>query len=241
MPEPVPLGRCRFPPGEGIDWSRPGDFILVRGTSWRSKVTSAYQWGRARRTEERQCARWNHAALVVGNNGAIVEAGTAGVVLQHLDKYRDEDYYYLPVGATPAQRLRAVRFAVSRIGAPYDALALAGIVLSALTRGRLRLRESQQDLCGSLVARALAHGGACFVMGPSAMTPADLAVHYGVGEDGMSNSRAIQPASSSTSASNIARPAAALAPEGSPRMPVDDSAAMPSAQIRSVQPGSAAV
>jgi hypothetical protein len=171
----------RFPPGEGVDSSCPGDFILVRGTSWRNKVTSAYQWGRARGPRERQCACWNHTALVVGNNGAIVEAGTAGVVQQHLNKYRDEDYIYAAVRATLAQRLQAVRFAVGRMGSPYDNLALAGIVLSALTRGRLRLSESQLDLCGSLVARALAHCGERFARHPSAMTPADLALHYGVG------------------------------------------------------------
>lgn len=182
MPGLVP--RNRFPPGEGIDWSRPGDLILVRGTSWRSKVTSAYQWGRARGSEERHCAYWNHAALVVGTNGAIVEAGTAGVVFQHLGKYRDEDYHYVAVSATPEQRRRAVLYAVSRTGSPYDNLALAGIVLSALTRGRLRLTESQLDLCGSLVARALACAGERFELRPSAMTPADLAAHYGVAEAG---------------------------------------------------------
>ena len=175
---PDPLSCKRFPPGEGIDWSRPGDLILVRGTSWRSKVTSAYQWGRARGSEERHCAYWNHAALVVGTNGAIVEAGTTGVVVQHLGKYRDEDYRYVAVSATPEQRRRAVLYALSRTGSPYDNFALAGIVLSALTRGRLRLRESQLDLCGGLVARALACAGEHFEVRPSAMTPADLAGHY---------------------------------------------------------------
>jgi hypothetical protein len=184
VPELI-VSRERFPPGEGAVWSQPGDFVLVRGTSWRSKVTSAYQWGRARGSEERRCAFWNHAALVTGGSGAIVEAGTAGVVQQHLDKYRDEDYYYVAVRATAAQRLRAVRFAASRTGLPYDNLALAGIVVSALTRGRLRLRESQLDLCGSLVARALACGGERFAMRPTAMTPADLAVHYGVVADAL--------------------------------------------------------
>lgn len=233
-------GSC-FPPGDGIDWSRPGDFILLRGRSWRSKVTSAYQWGRARRAEERQCAHWNHAALVAGTNGSIVEAGTTGVVLQHLDKYRDEDYHYVAVDSTPEQRTRAVLYAVSRTGLPYDNLALAGIVLSALTRGRLRLRESELDLCGSLVARALARGGERFAMRPGAMTPSDLAVHYGVGQEGMSNSRAIQWVNSSASALKTAWPASADAPSGSPRTPVAERAARPSDQIRSIHPSSAAV
>ncbi len=37
-----------------------------------------YERVRARGLEERQCAWWNHTALIVGTDGAIVEAGTAG-------------------------------------------------------------------------------------------------------------------------------------------------------------------
>ena len=169
-----------FPPGEGIGWSRPGDFILVRGTSWRSRIASCYGRVRARRPEERQCACWNHAAVVVSPGGAIVEAGTDGVVLQHLDKYLGADYHYVAIRATPTQRWRAVRFARSRVGSGYGTLALASLAVSLLTRGRFRLPESQNELCGTLVARALACAGERFEIHPSDMLPADLAMHYGV-------------------------------------------------------------
>ena len=169
-----------FPPGEGVAWSRPGDFILVRGTSWRSRIASCYGRVRARGPEERQCACWNHAAVVVSPGGVIVEAGTEGVVLQHLDKYRGEDYHYVAIRATPTQRWRAVRFARSRVGSRYGTLALGGLAVSLLTRGHIRLPESENELCGSLVARALACAGERFEMRPSDMLPGDLAVHYGV-------------------------------------------------------------
>ena len=94
-------------------------------------------------------------------DGAIVEAGTAGVVLQHLEKYREEDYRYVAVGATPDQRRRAVRFAMSCVGSRYGNLLLANLVVSSLTRGRVRL-ESPSELCGSLVAGALASAGESF-------------------------------------------------------------------------------
>jgi hypothetical protein len=116
----------------------------------------------------------------VGANGAIVEAGTAGVVLDHVDKYREEDYHYVAVEATPAERWHAVRFALSRVGTRYGNIALGRLAVSALTRGKIRLPEPGYKLCGGLVAGALACAGERFELRPSEMLPADLAAHYGV-------------------------------------------------------------
>jgi hypothetical protein len=179
----VQIPRDRFPPGEAVGWSRPGDFLLVSGTSWRSMIVARCERSRARGADERRCAYWTHAALVVGVDGVIVEAGTAGVVLQHLDKYREEDYHYVAVRATPEERWHAVRFALSRVGSRYSNLALGSLAVSALTRGRARLPESRYELCGSLVARALACAGERFAIPPGEMLPADLAFHYGVFPD----------------------------------------------------------
>jgi hypothetical protein len=109
-----------------------------------------------------------------------VEAGTAGVVLQHVEKYREVDYRYVAIRATPEQRGRAVRFAMSRVGSRYGNLLLASLAVSSLTRGRLRFGESRCELCGSLVAAALAYAGEGFEMPMIEILPADLAVHYGV-------------------------------------------------------------
>jgi hypothetical protein len=156
----------------------------VRGTSWRSRVASGYARLRARGLEEWQCARWNHAALVAGTDGTIVEAGTAGVVLGHLEKYRDDDYRYVAIRATPEQRWRAVRFARSRVGSRYGNLLLANLVVAPLTRGRVRFENAGCEMCGTLVAHALACAGERFERLPADMLPVDLAVHYGVIADG---------------------------------------------------------
>jgi hypothetical protein len=106
----------RFPPGQGVDRPRPGDFILVHGNSWRSRVISGYELLRARTRVERQAARWNHAAIIVGTNGAIVEAGTAGVIRQHVEKYRDFDYRYVTVQAPrPTPASGSVRVGLRRV------------------------------------------------------------------------------------------------------------------------------
>jgi hypothetical protein len=170
----------RLPPGESAAWARPGDFILVRGASWRSRIITLYERLCFRRPEERYCAYWSHAALVVGANGAIVEAGTAGVVLQHIEKYRDVEYHYVAVQAAPSDRWRAVRFAASRVGSSYSRLAIAVLAASALTGGRIVPRNPNCDICAGLVAGALSRAGAIFDKSPALMLPGDLAKHYEV-------------------------------------------------------------
>jgi hypothetical protein len=178
---PEPSRTRRFAAGEGIAWTRPGDFILVRGTSWRSRLIRLFERLHFRRPGELHCSYWSHAALVVGTNGTIVEAGTAGVVVQHIEKYRDVDYHYVTVQATPDERRRAVRFASACIGSPYSRLALVSFAVSALTLGRVRFRDPKYDMCGSLVAKALGCAGETFDLPPADILPADLATHYGLG------------------------------------------------------------
>jgi uncharacterized protein YycO len=170
----------RFPPGQAIGWARPGDFILVRGTSWRSRVVTAYERFRFRRPEERHCAHWSHSALVVGANGAIIEAGTKGVVLQHIGKYDEVDYHYVAIEATPTDRSHAVRFATSRLGRTYSRSAIARLAASILTAGKIGPKTSDEDLCGGLVAAALGRAGESFDKPAGLMLPADLAKHYEV-------------------------------------------------------------
>jgi hypothetical protein len=169
----------RFPPGDGIARPQAGDFILVSGTSWRARAITVYQRLRAR-GDGRRYVHWNHVALVVGRNGVIVEAGTGGVVLEHIEKYRDADYHYVAIGAAPTARRLATRFALSRVGSRYGSRAAAGLLLAALTRGRVRLQDEGREMCGSLVARALACAGESFELLPAEMLPADLATHYRV-------------------------------------------------------------
>jgi hypothetical protein len=169
-----------FPRGECVTSFRPGDVILVSGTSWRCRVISGFERLRIGTRAAWQSARWNHAALVVNANGAIVEAGTGGVVLQHVEKYRDDDYHYVAVRATHDERSRAVRFAASRVGCSYSRRAVANLVVSGLTRKRVRLHDPDREMCGSLVANALTRAGENFERPPAEMLPADLATHYGL-------------------------------------------------------------
>jgi len=166
----------RFPPGESTMRARPGDFILVRGTSWRSRLITSFERLRFHQASERQYAHWSHVALVVSGEGAIVEAGTDGVVVQHLEKYRNDEYHYVSIDAPPAVRWKAVRFASSRVGASYRSLAVAEVVLFALTRRTIGGAQSSREVCAGLVARALDLGQAEVRV----VTPGDLAKHFGL-------------------------------------------------------------
>jgi hypothetical protein len=171
---PELAGVERFARGDGIARARPGDFILVRGTSWRSRLVSMFERLRFRRAGERQYAHWNHAALVVSFDGAIVEAGTDGVVVQHIEKYRNDEYHYVSIDAPPPVRWKAVRLASSRVGTSYGTLAVADAVLTALAGKTLGRASSSREVCAGLVARSLELAQA----DARVVTPGDLAKYF---------------------------------------------------------------
>ena len=100
----------------------------------------------------------------------IVKAGTAGWFFSTSRSTVTRTTTMWP----SEQRWRAVRFARSRVGSRYGNLLLANLVVSALTRGRVRM-DSPCEMCGSLVARALASAGESSELRPTEMPLADLA------------------------------------------------------------------
>jgi hypothetical protein len=170
----------RFGPGEGIANPWPGDFLLIRGHWWISTVIQRGQRFRFSRAEDRRYAHWSHVALVTDLRGRLVEANDKGVVARHVDQYRALEYHYVHITASGPQRRLAVDFAESCVGQPYATLGFLALGVSVLTGGRISLGDRGQQLCGALVARALARADAVFDRHPADMTPADLARHYRV-------------------------------------------------------------
>jgi len=91
---------------------RPGDFILTHGRHWTSALIRVGQALRFR-GRDRQYAYWNHAALVVGANGDIIEAlgPSPGVALQNVSRYAPREYTVVRIMASPEDRDEAVGFA----------------------------------------------------------------------------------------------------------------------------------
>lgn len=163
------------------EWNRPGDFVLTHGSHWMNHLISFGQALRFRGAD-RKYAYWNHAALIVGANGDIIEALAAnpGVVQQNLSKYAPGEYTVVRVTASPEDRGEAVDFARSCLAEPYGALTVVSIALSLLTGTRFSFGFEGQTICSGLVARALERTRAIFKAEPSHMMPADLAKAYGV-------------------------------------------------------------
>ncbi len=167
-----------YPPGETAPHIAPGDFILVRGRSVASTAVRMAQRlkGRARRGSAARI--WSHAALVVGHAGRLAEVVAAGVVITDLEKYRPFEYHLVRLDLSLDERRRVVHQALGALGRPYGRWGPLLYGLALLSGGRVRGDWPRQN-CAALIAHAL--GGVdpplpvCYDL-----TPADLAVHFGV-------------------------------------------------------------
>jgi hypothetical protein len=130
----------------------------------------------------RKYAYWNHAALVIGTNGEIIEAlgPVPGVVVQNVSKYAPREYTLVRIKASPEDRDEEVNFARACLGEAYGLLTIVSIALSLVTGTRFSFGFDGQMICSGLVARALERTRAIFAREPSHTMPADLAKAYGV-------------------------------------------------------------
>ena len=146
---------------------RPADVLLVEGVH--SKINSAIRY----LTQ----STWSHAALYVGlgaNLGerdgeplVLVEAELGkGVIASPLSKYNSFNTRICrPVGLTPEDRLKVIRYAVERIGDAYDLKNIIDLMRYFLPRPpvpesqRRRMLalgsgEPTRAICSTLIAQA---------------------------------------------------------------------------------------
>lgn len=156
-----------------------GDFILTHGRSFTSYLIRFGQglvyWGAARKY-----TWWSHAAIIVSDNGDIIEAIGAGVKEAHISKYDKTDYHLVRLGAlaTSNDRVQAVAYARWALNQEYGYLTILSIAISLLLGGRFTFGYDGQSICSGLVARALERTNAIFDRSPSHIMPADLAKHF---------------------------------------------------------------
>jgi hypothetical protein len=170
----------RYGPGETIAYTRPGDIILVRGASWLGRLIRIFECLRYRNNTDRSFAYWSHAAIVVGREGLLVEVLHNGVALSRLEKYRGQEYHYVHLDLSEANRRSATSYACACLHQKYGVFSFVLMALSLLTGDRLRIPDRGQQGCVALIARALQRAGITFERGPADMMPADLAKCFGV-------------------------------------------------------------
>jgi hypothetical protein len=169
---------CR--PGESICDPRPGDVVLVRGAGWLGKAIRLFVRMRCRRERALPFAHWSHAGIIVSPQGHLVEVLHTGVVLNHIEKYRNQEYHYVHLDLAAADRTRAARYAQSCLRQKYGCWSFILLAFAVLSGDRFEVPDRGQQGCVALIARALQRAGMTFARRPTDMTPADLARTFGV-------------------------------------------------------------
>lgn len=179
--QPVPkeeLSRWRV--GEAAPTWVPGDFILTHADGPFSRLIRLGQRLRIH-GDDRIYAHWSHAALVVSENGDLIEANQPGVIRSHVDDYREMEYVVVHTGAAAEDRRQVVAFAEWCLDhLDLGRLIFFSIGVSVLTGRKLSFFVDGTTVCSGLVARAQERAGAIFSRSPTHIMPADLAKYYGV-------------------------------------------------------------
>ena len=175
-----PTAYTRYAPGESIANTRPGDIVLVRGEGWLGKAIRVFVRMRCRKRADRPFAHWSHAAIIVSSGGYLVEVVHTGVVLSSLEKYRSQEYHYVHLNLSSADRTSVAQYAHSCLRQNYGRWSFFLLALAVLTGDRFEVPDRGQQGCVALIARALQRAGVTFARRPADMTPADLAKQFGV-------------------------------------------------------------
>jgi hypothetical protein len=169
----------RYGPGEEAKDFTPGDFILAHRHNLIAGLISQAEKRRFGGADA-VYAHWTHAALVVAQDGSLVEAETTGVKRSPISRYRDDEYHLVRLGAAfdSGSRARAVAYATSQVGKGFGFLDMFGAALYLLFGWPLRLVRRNHLICSTLVVHALQQGGEAGNLDPALTLPADLAKLY---------------------------------------------------------------
>jgi uncharacterized protein YycO len=171
----------RYGPGEeATNWT-PGDFILTHRHNPIAQLISVGEKRRFRGAEA-VYAHWTHCALIVEDDGALVEAESRGVQRSPIARYKANEYHLVRLAPefAPDGRQRSVAYAEAQVGKAFGYFALLGAALFLLTGAPFRLMRQDHQICSGLVVRALQAGGLLHGVDPELTLPADLAKIFNV-------------------------------------------------------------
>ena len=171
----------RYGPGENAASFTPGDFVLTHRHRPFAGLISLAQRRRFRGADA-PFAHWSHAALIVGEDGDLVEAEALGVRRSPIAKYRTEEYHLVRLGPDFSSECRreAVAYAEGLVGQAFGYLQMLGAALHLMFGWPLRWARRNHEICSSLVVKALQKGGLLQDFDPAMTLPADLARAFDV-------------------------------------------------------------
>lgn len=144
---------------------KPGDFILTHGSSLFDTLIQTFTF-----------SHWNHAALIIDEEGTLLEAVDKGIKKHHLSKYRKEEVYIVRTEFNETEREHIVKYGLKMLAdhEKYGFLTIFSIALKIITKSRLIIKLEGTIICSEFVANALARGGIIWDKDPELITPADL-------------------------------------------------------------------
>lgn len=171
----------RAPAGVTASSWMPGDILLTHGHALFSRMIQIGQRLRIH-GDDRRYTWFTHAALVVGENGELVEVTRPGVRHADASKYHSRDYVVVHTGTRPddVEEIRAFVDHALATRAAYGVTTIVSIVLTLLTGAKFAFFIDGEFICSGFVARAMERAGAVFSRDPVHITPADLAKYYDV-------------------------------------------------------------
>lgn len=120
---------------------------------------------------------WTHSALIVSEDGDIVEALAQGVRRTHISKYAHVQTEILPLGvpADDPRRAFAIRYALAQQGDGYGYVDFISLAFSVLFSNRWSTHRDGHPICSEICARGTEsvtdHG---YHYAPERVMPGDL-------------------------------------------------------------------
>ncbi|HSS61081.1 MAG TPA: hypothetical protein VLK30_06475 [Candidatus Limnocylindrales bacterium] len=171
----------RYRRGENAAEFVPGDVILTHRHKLFAALISLAERRRFRGPDA-VYAHWSHAAVIVGRDGAVVEAESLGTTRSPISKYRDDEYHLVRLGPqfTEEARRQTVAYAEEQVGNAFGYLDMLGASLYLIFGWPLRWVRSNHEICSGLVVQALQRGGLLLDLDPALSLPADIAKAFDV-------------------------------------------------------------
>ena len=161
----------------------PGDFILVSTNGVLAKFIRFGQFIRYH-GKMKPFSTWNHAAMIIDEEGTIIEAVGRGVRYAHIDEYKDVEYYLVNTKLNSQSRTQAVAACKSFIKDKYGWFTIASIAIELITGIKLQFSLNNSMICSAVVGQSLWAGGVIFDRNPYQMMPADLAAAFNIIQSG---------------------------------------------------------
>lgn len=168
-----------YPTGDSPSKYVPGDFILVSTKGVLAKLIRFGQFIRYHGSM-RPFSRWNHTAIVISENGDIIEAVGRGVIISNIHEYDDVEYHYVSSNLNKQSRDQVVAAAHSFLKDKYSWVTIISIGIELLTGIKIQITRANTMICSAVVAQSLWAGGIIFDSNTYQMMPADLACAFDV-------------------------------------------------------------